>query len=454
MKATDYDLIVIGAGSGLDVAVAAATHLEWKVALVEKGPLGGTCLNRGCIPSKMMIHAADLAENIREADRFGIHASIERIDFAAITNRANQHVDAEAAEMEASFKGQELLHLYKEAAFFTAPKTLRVGDGEIKGERILIAAGARPFVPLINGLEKVDYWTSTEALRQTKQPRSLIIIGGGFISAELAHFYGALGTEITIIQKSARLLSREDLDISREFTRIFSAKYRILLQTTVTRVSQKADGTKVIEVRNEQGNQEILEAEALLLAAGLQSNGDLLRLENTGVETDDRGYIKVNEYLQTSAENTWALGDILGRAQYKHAANKEAQQLFWNMTEDHMHAMDYEVMPRAIFTSPQIAAVGPTEQEAEAMGLKYQMLKLDYLSTGMGVAIDAKDCFVKFLIDPKESRIIACHILGPDASTLIHEVIVVMTAMQGDMAAIMVATHIHPALSEVIQRAL
>jgi mycothione reductase len=454
MKPTPYDLIVIGAGSGLDVAVAAATSLEWKVALIEKGPLGGTCLNRGCIPSKMMIHAADIAETIRNAGRFGIHATMDRIDFAAITNRANNHVDAEAAEMEESFKGQELLDLYKDTAWFTAPGTLRVGDKEITGKRILIAAGARPLIPSIEGLDGVDYWTSTEALRQTTQPRSLIIIGGGYVCAELGHFYGALGTEVTIVHRSERLLLREDLDISREFTRIFSGKNRVLLEHAVAGVRQESDGTKFVTVEDLQGKREILQAEAILIATGLQSNGDLLRLENTGVETDERGYIKVNEFLKTTEENVWAIGDIIGKAQYKHAANKEAQHVFWNMTSDHSHPMDYEVMPRAIFTSPQIAAVGPTEQEAEAMGMDYQVLKLDYLSTGMGVAIDARGCFVKLLIDPEESRIIACHILGPDASTLIHEVIVVMAAMQGDMAAITIATHIHPALSEVIQRAL
>jgi mycothione reductase len=454
MKPTLYDLIVIGAGSGLDVAVAAATNLEWKVALIEKGPLGGTCLNRGCIPSKMIIHAADIAETIRNAGRFGIHATIDSIDFAAVTNRANSHVDAEAADIEESFKEQNQLDLYKETAYFTAPKTLRVGNREIRGRRILIAAGARPYVPLIEGLDGVAYWTSTEALRQTTQPRSLIIVGGGYVCAELGHFYGALGTEVTIVHRAERLLLREDRDISKAFTRIFSGKYRVLLEHAVTGVRQERDGTKLVTVEDLQGNRETLQADALLIAAGLQSNGDLLRLENTGVETDERGYIRVNELLETTEENVWAIGDIIGKAQYKHAANKEAQHVFWNMTSDHSHPMDYEVMPRAIFTSPQIAAVGPTEQEAEAMGIDYQVLTFDYLSTAMGLALDARDCFVKILIAPEESRIIACHILGPDASTLIHEVIVVMAAMNGDMAAIIIATHIHPALSEVIQRAL
>jgi mycothione reductase len=454
MAAKKYDLIVIGAGSGLDVAVAAAEHLGWKVALVEKGPLGGTCLNRGCIPSKMVIHAADVAETIRRAARFGIEAEIKAIDFAAITGRATNHVDAEAAAMEDSFKESELLDLYKETASFTGPRTLRAGERELRGERILIAAGARPLIPAIPGLDQVDYWTSTEALRQTRQPRSLIIIGGGYIGAELGHFYGALGTEVTIVQRADRLLRQEDIDIAREFTRVFSRKYNVLLNHTVTGVRQEQDGTKVVMVEDGRGASLTLEAEALLVAAGLHSNGDLLQVGKGGVDTDEHGFIKVDEFLATSAENVWALGDIIGRAQFKHAANREAQHVFWNMGGEHRHAMDYAVMPRAIFTSPQIAAVGLREQDARAMNIEHRALRFDYLETGMGLAIEAEDAFVKFIVEPVESKILGCHIMGPDASTLIHEVVVVMAAMEGNAAGITVPVHIHPALSEVIQRAL
>ncbi|MEJ2034272.1 MAG: dihydrolipoyl dehydrogenase [Deltaproteobacteria bacterium] len=454
MPRKKYDLIVIGAGSGLDVAVAAAEHLDWEVALIEKGPLGGTCLNRGCIPSKMVIHAADVAETIRQAGRFGIQAKITAVDFAAITGRASNHVDAESAAMEDNLRENKVLDLYRETAFFTGPSTLRAGNKELRGERILIAAGARPRVPSITGIEKVDYWTSTEALRQTRQPRSLIIIGGGYISAELGHFYGALGTEVTIVQHSARLLRQEDVDISKEFTRVFARKYNVLLNHSAKSVRQEQDGTKIVVAEDDQGDRKTLKAEALLIAAGLQSNADLLQVENAGVKTDERGFIKVDEFLATSAENVWALGDIIGRAQFKHAANREAQHVFWNMAGEHRHAMDYSVMPRAIFTSPQIAAVGLREQDAKAMEIEYQALHLDYMETGMGIAMEAEDAFVKFLIDPTQSKILGCHIMGPDASTLIHEVVVVMTAVEGNAAGITVPIHVHPSLSEVIQRAL
>jgi len=458
MAEKHYDLLVVGAGSGLDVAVATADHFGWKVALVEKGPLGGTCLNRGCIPSKMIIHAADVAETIREGGKLGIHGRIERIDFAAVMRRANDHVDGEAAEIERNVRQHPAIDLYKSTGYFSAPKKMVTEAGDsIIAKRVLIAAGARPLRKPIEGLAAVDYWTSAEALRQTRQPASLLIIGGGFVCAEMAHFYGALGTRVTIVQHSDRLLRGEDQDISAAFTRAFSAKHTILLNSEVSSVRQESNGRKVAIVRDRQGDIREIEAEALLLAIGLQPNSDLLRLQNTGVAVNEHGFVKTNEFMETTEANVWALGDVVGKAPYKHGANYEAQLVFWNMTKpekEKKFAADYTLMPHAIFTSPQIAGIGLTEQAARAQGFQYKIAKLPYLQTGMGKAIEAKDDFVKFILDAEGVKILGCHIMGPAATILIHEVIVAMTAAAGQVAAITAAIHIHPSLSEVVQRAL
>lgn len=443
-----YDLVVVGSGSGLDVASAAAQNLGWKVALIEHGPLGGTCLNRGCIPSKMVIHSADVAETIKTSRKFGIKATIESIDFKAVTDRANNSVDADSQEIRKSIKQSKILDLYQDTGYFTGPKRLRIGNQEIEGEKILIAAGAENFIPPVEGLSEVDYWTSTEALRATKQPKSLVIIGGGYIAAELGHFYGALGTEITVIQRSEPLIKNEDIDVAKKFTEVFSKKYNVLLNTDIKRIEQSRK-RKVIHLDN--GKK--IEAEALLVATGLKPNTDILKIENTEVEVDERGYIKVNQFMETTQENTWALGDIVGKYPFKHAANFEAQHVFVNMTGRHKHAIDYSVMPHAIFSSPQVAGVGLTEQEAKEKGVEYEVRRSEYKNTGMGEAIGEEDGFVKFLIEPEEEKILGCHILGPEAATLIHEVIVVMnTGLPA--SAISNAIHIHPALSEVVQRAL
>lgn len=453
MTPKNYDLIVIGSGAGLNVANYAHENYGWKVALIEPGPLGGTCLNRGCIPSKIIIHAADVAEEIRGAEKFGIKAKIESIDFAAVTNRASHSIDEDSANIEKGIRETEGMDLYKVEARFVDDHTLEVGSERIVGDRILIAAGARPFVPPIDGIDKVDYLTSTEALRLTKQPASMIIIGGGYIAAELGHFYGALGTKITIVEMSPALINREDREISREFTRIFSGKYNALLGVKAKKVSQSSDGTKAVTVEMSEGQEVSLEAETLLMAVGIKPNTDLLKIENAGIEVDKRGYIVVDEYMQTKKSHIWAIGDITGIAPFRHAANWQAQFVAQNIKGEGKIKVDHSVMPHAIFSSPQVAGVGLTEEQAKEKEIKYEVSKYYYKNTGMGFAMAEVDGFVKFLLDPVTDKILGCHILGPQASTLIHEIIPIMSA-GGTASVVRNAIHIHPALSEVVRRAL
>ena len=453
-KTKHYDLIVIGAGSGLDVAVAAAQNYDWKVAMIEKGPMGGTCLNRGCIPSKIIIHPADLAETIKNASKFGIQAEIKKIDFSSIINRSNSHVDEESEMIERNLKESKILDLYKTKGEFVDSKTIAVGKEKITGDKILIAAGARPFIPPIEGLDKINYLTSTEALRLEKQPKSMVIIGGGYIASELGHFYGALGTKITVIQKGERLVDREDIDISKKFTEVFSKKYEVFLNSEVKSVKEKKDGTKIVTFEGAGGKEGTVEAEEVLIAVGIQPNTDTLGLENTKVETNERGYIKVSDFMETAQKDVFALGDIVGKAPFKHGANWEAQHVFSNLRGERKYPVSYLAMPHAIFSSPRVAGVGLTEQQAKEKNLSYEVRTHEYKDTGMGIALGEEDGFVKFIIDPKKDKILGCHILGPNASILIEEVVVVMKVAGGDIAAIKNSIHIHPALSEVVQRAL
>lgn len=449
-----YDLIVIGSGSGLNVASVMANENNWRVALVEEGPLGGTCLNRGCIPSKIIIHTADIAESITRANEFGITAHIEGVDFKKIMERATTLVDEDAQKIETNITAHPNITLFKGKGRFTAEKNVAIGDRTITADRVLIAAGARPFVPPIPGLNTVDYWTSTEALRQTEQPKSLIIIGGGYIGMELGHFYGSLGTEITVIETLDLLLAREDKEVAKTFTRLFSKKYPVYLKHQITQISQSADGMKIVLCKDEEGMDHTFKAEALLVVTGTKPNSDTIGLENTTVQITERGFVQTDEYMRTTEENVWALGDIVGKAPFKHGANYEAQAIMQNMLTPEKAKVDYTIMPHAVFSSPQIAGVGLTEEQAKEKGITYEVRKKDYSKTGMGQAMLEKDGFVKFLINPETQTILGCHIIGPDASTLIHEVVVAMTAAEGKVAAIQDTIHIHPALSEVVQRAL
>jgi len=442
----EFDLIVIGAGSGLNLIPE-----NLKTALVEKGPMGGTCLNRGCIPSKIIIHSADVAELVKKADDFGIKANVKRIDFAKITKKSSKIVDTDAREIEKSIRSSKHITLFKGTGKFIGERTLKIGKDVIKGKKIVIAAGARPSIPPIKGLDKVKYMTSTEALRITKQPKVLTIVGGGYIAAELAHFYGALGTKINIVQRNVRLIPREDEEISEKFTEIFKKKYNVYLEHTINKAEKKGKNYHVEIERKNGGGKKVLVSDALLIATGVTPNSDTLDLDKTNVKVNKYGYIISNDYLETTNKNIWVLGDIAGKYLFKHNANLEARYVEYALNGKRLK-VDYKAMPHAVFSSPQIAGVGYTEQELKEKGIKYGVGKYNYISTGMGLALQDKEGFVKIMVDPKTRKILGCHILGSEASTLIHEVIL---AMRNDLTVddIKNTVHIHPALSEVVQRA-
>ena len=445
-----FDLIVIGAGSGLNVSSAAAEK-GMKVAVVEKGPMGGTCLNRGCIPSKIIIHSADVAETIRKSKDFGINSKINSIDFRKITARASNIVDKDAKEIEEGIRDDKNTTLFKAEAKFIGNRTLKVGKEIIRGEKVVIAAGTRPSIPDIEGLMGTDFITSNEALRLKKQPKIMTIIGGGYIAAELAHFYGALGTEINIVQRRDVLIPEEDEEISKKFTEIFRKKYNILTGHNAIKVEKKKNKF-IITVESRNKIKKIM-SDALLAAAGRIPNTDLLDVENTNVEIDDKGFIKINEYLETTAKNIWALGDIAGKYLFKHSANLEAEYVYYNAIQGKRIKIDYNAMPHAIFSSPQVAGVGLREQDLKERKIDYAVGKYYYINSGMGIALQDNEGFVKIFADRKTRKILGCHILGTDASNLIHEVIV---AMKNNLTVDTISNvvHIHPALSEVVQRAV
>ena len=449
----DFDVIVIGAGSGLNVSSATSAK-GLKTAIVESGPMGGTCLNRGCIPSKIIIHSADVAEIINNAKSFGINSRGFSVDFKKVTERASKFVDKDAMDIESGIKSDKNMVLFKTEGKFIGYKTLKVGDKAIKGNKIIIAAGTRPSIPKIEGLDKVDFMTSDEALRLTKQPKSLTIIGGGYIAAELAHFYGALGTKINIIQRRDVLIPNEDGEIAEEFTKVFSKKYNVFLNSDAIKFSKK--GNKIVTTIKNNINKNKLKniaSEKLLVAIGRVPNTDALDVAKTGVKTDKNGFIKVNGYMETTAKDIWALGDICGIYLFKHSANLEAQYAYNNAFGRQKKKIDYTAMPHAIFSSPQIAGVGYTEEQLKEKKINYAVGKKNYIETGMGTALNDKDGFVKLLVDRKTRKILGCHIMGTDASTLIHEVIVAMKAKQ-KVDILEDTVHIHPALSEVVQRAV
>ncbi len=446
----EFDLIVVGAGSGLEVASAAASE-GMDVAVVEDGPMGGTCLNRGCIPSKMLIHRADVAHAIDTAGRFGIDASLDGVDFAAITEEVTAEVSEDAASIARGIEQSEHHTLFRGEAAFVDEKVLQVDGEQLTADTIVVAAGSGPMVPPVDGLEDVDYWTSTEALRAEEQPDRLVVIGGGYIAAELAYFYGALGTDITIIEMADRMVGNEDRDVQEAFTAAFQERHDVHLGYKATQV-EEADGTVTVTAENKAGETVEAVGDALLVAAGRVPNTDRLDVAAAGIETDDRGFIETDDHLRTSVDGIYALGDIAGNWMFKHSANLEAEYVARNAVHGQDVALDDREMPHAIFSRPQVAGVGRTEQALETDGRDYVSASYPYGKTGMGAALK-EDGFVKVLAAPGDGTILGCHILGPHASILIHEVLVAMRHGSGTVHDIQDTVHIHPAINEVVQRA-
>ena len=387
----EFDFLVIGSGSGLDVANVAANRGQ-SVAVVEKGPLGGTCLNRGCIPSKQLLYHADVYETVEGAGEFHIDAEIEDVDFAEMVREVNEDVGESSSSIRQGLRSSDQHRLFEGEGRFVDDRTVEIHGGEddrarVRAETVLIAAGTRPGIPNIDGIESVDYLTSTEALELPSPPDRLVIVGGGYIAAELGHFFGTFGSDVTILGRRPRLLP----------------------------------------------------------------NTDTLDLEHTAVETDDAGFVETDEYLETDAEGVWALGDIVGEYLLKHSANHEAQSVARNIFGEEPEPVDYSAMPYAVFGSPEVAGVGATEDELRAADREYATNTYRFDETARGDAMGA-DGFVKVLID-LEGEILGCHIVGPDASTLIQEVVTAMTAGSGTVRDIRESIHVHPALPEVVQRA-
>ncbi|HEY3526997.1 MAG TPA: FAD-dependent oxidoreductase, partial [Nitrososphaeraceae archaeon] len=352
---------------------------------------------------------------------------------------------------------------------FVGEKTLSLGEDKtnnnrktLTADKILIAAGTRPRIPNIHGLENSGYLTSDEIFRIKKQPKTLTIIGGGYIACELAHFFGALGTEVNILQRRDVLIPDEDEEVSQKFTEIFSKKYNVYLGYEAKSVSKDTDGnggTKfhITATKNDNTSTKTLDivSEQLLIAAGRIPNSDSLELDKTGISVNDKGYIVTDKYLETKVKGIFAIGDIVGRYLFKHNANNEAQYVYHNIIASSTEKIpvNYYAMPHAIFSSPQVAGVGLREQDLKNMSINYYKSVYPYIKTAMGEAIEDREGFVKFLIDKADKKILGCHIIGTEASTLIHEVLVAMRYGHGRIDSISGTIHIHPALSEVVARA-
>jgi dihydrolipoamide dehydrogenase len=448
----EYDLIVIGSGAGMNIA-SNAIERGLKVAVIEQGPLGGTCLNNGCIPSKVLLYPADVIRKLGDANAIGIEARIGKIDFARIMRRMRAYVAEGRQEMEQGVAATKDLALYRETGEFVSDHTLKVGEETISAPKIVIASGARPLIPPAEGLAEVGYLDNVSVLEMNRLPTSLIIIGGGYIACEYAHFFSAMGVKTMILGRNPRLLKEEEPEISEIVQRQLGRFVDIRTNHEVRRVRKGWRGKAVTVQDRGSGREYEIRAQEIMVAAGRISNADLLKPERSGVKTDEQGWIVVNEYLETSKEGIWALGDATGRYMFRHTANEEADIVWTNAFGEHKHEMRYQGIPHAVFTYPQVAAVGMGEEEARRSVKKLLVGHAHYGEVVKGFAMAEEDALVKALVDGENGRILGCHIVGSEAAILVQAIAYLMHAGEGDYMPLALAETIHPALSEVVMRA-
>ena len=446
---THYDLAVIGTGSGN--SIVNEEFADRRVAILERGVFGGTCLNVGCIPTKMFVYPADIARNAAHGPELGVKTSFSEVDWPSVRDRIFGRIDPIAAAGRDYREGLANVEVYTGSCRFTGPRRIETGTGEvITADQIVIAAGSRAVIPPIPGLDTVEHHTSDTVMRLTTFPARVGIVGGGFIGAEFAHVFSAYGARVTQVHRGDVLLAKEDTDIAQRFTQIAMKQWDVRLRTNVVAVERTAGG-----IRMDLDNGAPVEVDVLLLATGRTPNADQLDLSSTGVEVNEDGLVVVDEHQRTSAEGIWALGDISSPDQLKHVANQDGRVVQHNLLHpEDLWASDHRFVPSAVFSSPQVATVGLTERAARERGIEVVVATQDYGDVAYGWAMEDSAHFVKLIADRATGLLVGAHLIGPQASILVQPLIQAMSFGQPVADVARGQYWIHPALSEVVENAL
>ncbi|MBD29464.1 MAG: mycothione reductase [Acidimicrobiaceae bacterium] len=444
----EFDLIIIGTGSGNTIITPEFDDLS--IAIVEKGTFGGTCLNRGCIPSKMLIYVADLVTEIARSRELGITTVDHLVNWRQIQQRIFGRIDPIANAGETYRHSLSNVTVFNGEGSFVSVNEIIIGDEIIRGKQIVIATGATPVLPKIAGLSNVEHHTSDTIMRIPELPSRLAIIGGGYIATELAHVFSSFGCEVVMLVRGNTLLPNEDISIQERFTQAFREKVDLRLETTVSELQQNSNG---IQISFESEIINSLEVDTLLLATGRLPDLDSLNVKAANIETKD-GYIVTDQCMRTTADNIWALGDVTNPAQLKHTANAEAKVISHNLISENLKEIDLDPIPHAIFSNPQVASVGSTEQILKATGIRYVTAIEEYSDVAYGWAMEETTGMCKVIADPRSGLLLGAHILGPQASTLIHQLIQGMKFGQTVAELASGFLYVHPALNEVVENAL
>ena len=441
-----YDAVVIGSGQGGNPLSHRLADKGWKVALIERMHLGGTCINTGCTPTKTMVHSAQVAHYARNAARWGVRAANVSVDLSKVIARKNSIVESFRSGQQRQVDNRPNLTLFRGHARFLDDRRLQVGDNVIEAERIFINTGTRPNIPRIEGLEQAGYLTNASIMELNELPEHLIVLGGGYIGLEFGQMFRRYGSEVTVVHTGDRLLPREDADLTTELQKALEDEgVRFLLNATTTRVERK-EGRVQLTVQTKAG-MTTLTGSQLLVATGRVPNTDDLGLEKAGVESAKGGFVKVNSRLETNVPNIWALGDVKGGAAFTHISYNDFQIIFGNLIEGKNLSTENRPVPYCVFTDPQLGGVGMTEREARASGRKLKIGTYPMSYVARAIERGETAGLMKIMVDAETDRILGANILGIEAGELIQILGTLMLA-DAPYTVLKGAVYIHPTLAE------
>ncbi len=444
------DVVVVGGGPAGYVAAIRASQLGGKVILIEKDSLGGTCLNRGCIPTKALLHSVEILELARGGKDYGVSVGEPIIDFTKMMSRKDTVVNTLVSGVQYLMRSNAI-EVIKGTGKVISPTEVEVDSGQkeaVKAAKIILAPGSVPSVVPIPGVDGSGVITSDDALQLSEIPQSLLVIGGGAIGVEFATIFAKLGAKVTIVEMLPQIIPTEDHELSMSLKRVLERDgIKILTSAQVSRIEDNTEGDKLISVATGEGEQK-LTAELVLVAVGRKPNIEGLGLGRVGIKTE-RGSITVNDRMETNVPGIYAAGDAIGGILLAHVASAEGVVAVENaLGEDSV--IDYKVVPRCIYTMPEVAAIGLTESQAREEGLSLKVSNFPFTANPKAVILGQPDGFVKVLSDAKSGEIFGIHIFGPQATELISEAALAMK-MEATVSEISSTIHAHPTLSEAIR---
>ncbi len=449
----NYKAIVIGTGQAGKPLAGSLARAGWKTAIIEReDKVGGTCVIKGCTPTKTMVASARVAHVARRAADYGVRASSVAVDMVRVRERKREIVDLFSGGGRRELEKLEHLDLVFGHARFTGPKEIEVAppDGSLRrltAEKIFINTGLRPLIPDIPGLKDLPYLDSTSIMELDSVPEHLLVLGAGYIALEFGQMFRRFGSKVTILQRSERLLSREDPDVAQEIASILEDEgIDVRLKTTATRFERDGEGHIVATVESAQ-RQETVRATQLLVAVGRASNADRLSLEAAGIRVDERGYISVNERLETNVPGVYCLGDANGGPAFTHISYDDYRIIRDNLLEEADATTKGRFVPYTVFIDPELGRVGLTEEQAKSQGINVRVAKLPMTRVARALESDETRGFMKALVDPESRQILGCAILGVHGGEVMS---VLQVAMMGKLpyTAIKEGTFAHPTLAE------